>query len=67
VVAGDLEPVGVGQLAHEWAMRRYQATNQIVVADLRDAQERRLLRRDVDPEAAEAIAAWRREYDPPTR
>jgi AcrR family transcriptional regulator len=40
--------------AHEWAMRRYEEINRIVVADLRDAQERRLLRRDVDLEAAAA-------------
>jgi AcrR family transcriptional regulator len=98
--------------AHEWAIRRYEGVNRIVVEAFREAQERRLLRRDFDaetaaatllaamdglqlrylltpadlrideafatlagqmladlavdsPDAAAAIAAWRREHEPP--
>ena len=40
--------------AHEWAIRRYEHVTQTVVADLRGAQERELLRSDFDVGAVAA-------------
>jgi AcrR family transcriptional regulator len=40
--------------AHEWAVKRYEGVTQSVVADLRGAQERELLKPDFDVAAAAA-------------
>jgi AcrR family transcriptional regulator len=40
--------------AHEWAVKRYEGVTESVVAALREAQDRELVRRDVDVDGAAA-------------